>query len=250
MPTKKAAKTTKKQAASAAVVKKQVQAALQRNLERKWLQTTITNTIATNNVFLCVGDLSNVPVGTTGNTRIGEYIRPVMLDIKLCFQEGIPEYTAARVVLFRNKNVGYTMTGDTVSGNSTTAAGTTTQGTVASVLTASPLVFDPMSNDEGLAGNVTIVKDLWLNSGTNSAATRFVHWKIKLNGQIHYTVGGQGADNKYMLSITYFNGQLASGQQICGAAATSPTVGYPNSQTGINSNAYVGGTARFYYHDA
>lgn len=208
-----ASKAPKKTTALA--VKKQVQLELTKQLEVKYYRSNYGPTYLMNKTWM-VQPLSQVPAGTTAVTRIGEYITPKSIEIRMAFYDGIPEGLQIRVVLFKVRNTGFQPASDTWTGWASGASNQfmITAGTTGSYLAQDFQAFDPMARNEGVEKQVTIVSDKWLSgSGVGDpAGARFVHIQQQLSGKLHFTPGyAAGADKGYYLGLCCYNCRVPTG---------------------------------------
>lgn len=250
-PKRSAPRTYRPKAKLTKTVRVQVNRALTRNIERKWISTVVNNAnAAANNIVdsartVCL--VSNVPLGTGGFARVGERIKPTLLQLKIMFYQGLPSGVTARVVVFKVKNTGFIPSGTSLAtGSGTANVYTLTAGNVDALISNDPGQFDGMSKGEGFQGQVQVIRDKWINQGTMPIGTpKSANMTIPLTGTMHFNPSQAGSDHPYYVSVSFFSEWAQAGAllQSNGTTATG---------TVLSGTGPVGwqGIARMTYQDA
>lgn len=235
-----------------------VKRVLATKLEKKWMDTVWEYRPLINLTYM-VFSLTNVPSGTTGNTRVGEVISPVNLTTRLTFYQGIPQYTTIRVVIFKTLNKGFIPTSDTIGAWNTANGSTysiTNNSNLRSYINNDPGIWDQMSRDEGLQGQLGILSDRKYTCSSRQPGTPATfNFSIKLSGKMHFTVGGNGADKGLYACIMPYNAGTVQGATFNpanGTQATTPagnTTG-PAPTFGGSQACFYEARSRFVYTDA
>ena len=188
--------------------------------------------------------LSQVAPGSLYNQRVGEYLTPKYLEVRLALSAGIPPGASLRLIIFKRKDRTYVPNGDT---QSAWAAGPSNQYVVADPATGSMSSnFNPFTSsfesyylDTTRKGDLQVVMDRKFQLGSDAQGT-FKTLKVypKVAGKMHYAPGSSEADTAYYMAWTFFSERVArggvigpDGNQIISTA--EPTLVAPTTVPGV-----------------
>lgn len=238
-----------------------VKRVLARSIESKWMDVglpmgglaggNIQDAALLINGRGTISSLTNVPIGMTGNTRVGEYISPKSISIKLAFPNGIAPGMVVRVLVFRPKTNQFIPTPDAVAAwasGPTNQYGALTRGNIGQLLAYDGSKWDPLSRDEGGSASITVVKNMWITAKDLPVSTRNFSMYIKPVQKIHFSPGGNGADNGYYMWICGYSYSIPIGA--CFSTGSNAQIVKTTDPVPDTTTIYYRGTARFVYADS
>lgn len=218
--------------------------------ETKWTTTAIAGSgqLLINRFWQC-NSVNTVAPGSLYNQRIGEYISPKSLNIRLTLTQGLPASTSLRIIVFKTKLRTYRPTSDTLLG---WGSGPSNQFQVQDPATnplnqwfnADPSAYDAFDLDNSGKGMLLKVKDMTLTQGGAAAGSaKNINMFVKLaSTKLHYTPGDTLPDSGYYVAWQWFNNRVVkggtintNGDQIISAAVPSTTP--PSTLPSITMNA-------------
>lgn len=245
----------KKYTRTSAAVKTAVNRALARQVETKW-NVTSQRIPLVNGCWQYLQDTTALPINSTGSGRVGEWIDPTKLMLRLSLLQGLSLNTIFRIIVFKPKIKNWGPTPDAISGASLSSAGTVVRGSLTGMFQFSPGQFDGYLQNQTTVGQspVQMLLDKWIKP-TGNPSTPLVFTKtIPLKGKIHYTPNIGSADYPVFVACMAYNEQQPSGIFLASANA-GETSNYSGTRANAfitdesNANIYATISTRMFYRD-
>lgn len=198
----------RKRARTGTAVTNTVKRVLKRQLEKKFLDFNLQGAPPAGNngtqVFpnksMLVWSVTDTITGMARNQRIGDYITPVSLALKMTLPEGVPKNSVIRLTVIKVNNDNFLPVGDAiVNGNWTYTAPTLSN--LGSELSVDPTKWDGIVNHVGPDRNVMIKKNITLTTGSQPGSFKQINTTVPLSGKLRYSPGNSVADQGYYVVL-------------------------------------------------
>ena len=200
-----------KRARTSKTVANQVQRVLARNIETKWAAYDYGQYRLVTGAWT-VHHISNVAGGGAYNQRIGEYLTPKSIEVRIGLSTHLPPNTVLRCIVFRRKDKAYSPQSDIIGGWNT---GTSNTYPVTSPVTGSmsvnfnlaPSFFETYYLDPSRKGDLQVVSDKKYTLGSATAGTfKLIVMRPKVaHTKLHYAPGASEADTGYYIAWGLWN---------------------------------------------
>jgi hypothetical protein len=203
----------------------QVKRVLNRQVEKKYVDYALSGSVPMiegnqllPNSSMLVWSLCDMSQGTGRASRVGNYISPVAIDLKITFPSNIPPHTMVKINLVKVNTDNFMPTGDTIANVSGEwRFNTPERSNLQDQLSIRPEPFDGVTYHLA-ADKVINVKRTWTLTAQGPPPQRFLQKNIHipLSGKLKFSSAGGTLipDQSYYLVMRTHNPKVLAGQYI------------------------------------